>query len=104
MHSQHTGRLPNWPNDSGPRQSQRKHPSALASSKTASTGTSGFVASSSRWAWIDSTYHEMGKIPELYAVVDERLVDLSEEPRQTTRANPLQAWASAGLLALLHDR
>jgi len=51
-----------------------------------------------------AAYNEMGKIPELYAVVDERLVDLSEEPRQTTRANPLQAWASAGLLALLHDR
>jgi len=47
---------------------------------------------------------ELGKIPELYAVVDERLVDLSESAMGATRANPLQAWASAGLLALLQDR
>ena len=46
----------------------------------------------------------MGKIPELYAVVDEGLVDLSKTPMGATLANPLQAWASAGLLALLQDR
>jgi glycogen debranching enzyme len=51
-----------------------------------------------------AAYDEIGKIPELYAVVDERLVDLSESPMGATRANPLQAWASAGLLALLQNR
>ncbi len=51
-----------------------------------------------------AAYDEMGKIPELYAVVDEGLVDLFKTPMGATRANPLQAWASAGLLALLQDR
>jgi glycogen debranching enzyme len=53
-----------------------------------------------REALIDA-YRELGKIPELYAVVDDEIVDLSESPKGPVRANPLQAWASAGLLALL---
>ncbi|TLZ83054.1 MAG: hypothetical protein E6K11_00570 [Methanobacteriota archaeon] len=51
-----------------------------------------------------TAYDKLGKIPELYAVVDERLVNLSETPMGATSANPLQAWASAGLLALLRNR
>ena len=48
-------------------------------------------------------YDDLGKIPELYAVVDERIVDLSAKPVRGTRANPLQAWASAGLLDIVRD-
>ncbi len=47
-------------------------------------------------------FGELGKIPELYAVVDDRLVDLSvAESKAATKANPLQAWASAGLLDMI---
>ncbi len=48
--------------------------------------------------------HEaLGKIPELYAVADGELVDLSVDHPHGTRANPLQAWASAGLLDMLTE-
>ena len=53
-----------------------------------------------RQALIDA-YRGLGRIPELYAVLDDEVVDLSESPKGSVRANPLQAWASAGLLALL---
>jgi len=46
------------------------------------------------------TWQELGKIPELYAVVDGVLVDLSR-PGSRTRANPLQAWSSAALLDMI---
>lgn len=45
-------------------------------------------------------WDELGNIPELYAVENDTLVDLSESVR-TTRANPLQAWSSAGLLDMI---
>ncbi|HKZ99545.1 MAG TPA: hypothetical protein VJ326_08160 [Thermoplasmata archaeon] len=48
-----------------------------------------------------AVHEELGRIPELYAVVDDALVDLSREPIRGTRANPLQAWASAGLLDMV---
>ena len=44
---------------------------------------------------------ELGRIPELYAVVGDRLVDLSGATTPGARANPLQAWASAGLLDMV---
>ena len=44
---------------------------------------------------------ELGRIPELYAVVGERLVDLSGPTSPGAHANPLQAWASAGLLDMV---
>jgi glycogen debranching enzyme len=44
---------------------------------------------------------ELGKLPELYAVVDDSIVDLSEAPVAGTQANPVQAWASAGLLEMI---
>jgi glycogen debranching enzyme len=47
-----------------------------------------------------NVWEELGKIPELYAVVDDTLVDLSRGGYETS-ANPLQAWASAGLLDML---
>ena len=43
----------------------------------------------------------LGKIPELYAVVDDSIVDLSVSPRGRTQSNPVQAWASAGLLEMI---
>jgi len=47
-------------------------------------------------------YEELAKIPELYAVVDDKLVDLSAPtPNAEVQANPLQAWASAGLLDMI---
>jgi glycogen debranching enzyme len=47
-------------------------------------------------------YEKLGKIPELYAVVDDKLVDLStERAGASVRANPLQAWAAAGLLDMI---
>ena len=49
-------------------------------------------------------YGELGRIPELYAVVDDKLVDLCAPTRNVTvRANPLQAWASAGLLDMVSE-
>ncbi|MEA2089495.1 MAG: amylo-alpha-1,6-glucosidase [Thermoproteota archaeon] len=44
-------------------------------------------------------YKELGHIPELYAVVDGKIVDLSAFP--TRIANPMAAWASAGLLEMI---
>ena len=47
-------------------------------------------------------YRELGKMPEHYAVVDDKLVDLSiAAPNVGVRANPLQAWASGGLLDMI---
>ncbi len=46
-------------------------------------------------------YGELGHLPELYAVVDGRIIDLSASPIGGTSANPLQAWASAGLLEMI---
>ena len=48
------------------------------------------------------TWQELGKIPELYAVVDGVLVDLSRSGSRTA-SNPLQAWSSAGLLDMLSE-
>lgn len=47
------------------------------------------------------SHAELGRIPELYSVVNGRLHDLSKEPIGETQANPIQAWASAGLLDML---
>lgn len=44
-------------------------------------------------------YGELGHIPELYAVADGKIVDLSASP--TKIANPIAAWASAGLLEMI---
>jgi len=44
-------------------------------------------------------FEELGKIPELYAVVNDRIIELSH--REDLSANPLQAWSSAGLLEML---
>jgi glycogen debranching enzyme len=46
-------------------------------------------------------YEELGGIPELYGVVDDQIVDLSRGTKGSVRANPLQAWASAGLLDMI---
>jgi glycogen debranching enzyme len=46
-------------------------------------------------------YRALGKMPELYAVVRNEIVDVSTSAVRGVRANPIQAWASAGLLALL---
>jgi len=48
-------------------------------------------------------YRELGKIPELYAVVNDRIVDLSTSELAEASANPLQAWASAGLLEMIWE-
>jgi glycogen debranching enzyme len=45
-------------------------------------------------------WEELGKMPELYAVVDGSFVDLSR-PGSRTLANPLQAWSSAALFDML---
>lgn len=50
-----------------------------------------------------AAHESLRKIPELYAVVDDAIVDLSESPRSGTRANPVQAWASGGLLDMLSN-
>jgi glycogen debranching enzyme len=47
-------------------------------------------------------WDELGKIPELYSVVDGNLLDLSQEGRPAI-ANHLQAWSSAGLLDMVAD-
>jgi len=44
---------------------------------------------------------ELAHIPELYAVVNDKIVDLSASPIESTPVNPLQAWASAGLLQMI---
>jgi len=46
-------------------------------------------------------FGELGKIPELYAVVKDRIVDLSQ--MEGVFANPLQAWSSAGLLEMIWE-
>jgi glycogen debranching enzyme len=43
----------------------------------------------------------LNRIPELYAVENNNIVDLSEKDSST--ANPLQAWASAGLLEMIWE-
>jgi glycogen debranching enzyme len=44
-------------------------------------------------------FKELGGIPELYAVVDDRIIDLHEAER--VYANPLQAWSTAALLEMI---
>jgi len=46
-------------------------------------------------------FRELGKIPELYAVVNDKIVDLSQ--MEGVLANPLQAWSSAGLLEMIWE-
>jgi glycogen debranching enzyme len=46
-------------------------------------------------------FGELGKIPELYAVVNDKIVDLSQ--MESVLANPLQAWSSAGLLEMIWE-
>jgi glycogen debranching enzyme len=46
-------------------------------------------------------FRELGKIPELYGVVGDRIVDLSQ--MEGVLANPLQAWSSAGLLEMIWE-
>ena len=48
-----------------------------------------------------NAYAELGKIPEFYAVEGDEVVDLSEPTPRGVSANPLQAWASAGLLDMI---
>ena len=45
-------------------------------------------------------YKKLGKIPEFYAVSRGKVVDMSTLEKEP-RANPLQAWASAGLLEMI---
>jgi len=47
------------------------------------------------------TYTKLWKIPEFYAVIENEIVDLSETSIGGVSANPLQAWASAGLLEMI---
>ncbi len=44
-------------------------------------------------------FKELGGIPELYAVVDDRIIDLHEA--EHVYANPLQAWSTAALLEMI---
>jgi glycogen debranching enzyme len=46
-------------------------------------------------------YEELGKIPELYGVVNNKIIDFSSSQRRGASANPIQAWASAGLLEMI---
>lgn len=48
-----------------------------------------------------NAYIELGRIPELYAVKDGKIMDLSKSLVEDDSANPLQAWASAGLLEMI---
>ena len=48
-------------------------------------------------------FEELGKIPELYAVVKGKIVDLSKSSGKGVSANPVQAWSSAGLLEMLRE-
>jgi glycogen debranching enzyme len=43
----------------------------------------------------------LGRLPELYAVVDRKIVDLSSESIGGNRANPVQAWSIGALLDML---
>lgn len=46
-------------------------------------------------------YRKLGHIPELYVVVDDKIVDSSKSPMRDIPTNPLQACASAGLLEMI---
>ncbi|NIQ06943.1 MAG: amylo-alpha-1,6-glucosidase, partial [Candidatus Korarchaeota archaeon] len=46
-------------------------------------------------------YRELDKIPEFYTVAKGEIVDLSTSSIREAVSNPLQAWASAGLLAMI---
>lgn len=46
-------------------------------------------------------FRELGNIPELYGVVKDRIVDLSQV--EGVLANSLQAWSSAGLLEMIWE-
>ncbi len=46
-------------------------------------------------------FTELGRIPELYTVAKDRIVDLSQV--KDVLANPLQAWSSAGLLEMIWE-
>ena len=46
-------------------------------------------------------FGKLGKIPERYAVVNDRIVDLSQ--MEGASANPLQAWSSAGSLEMIWE-
>jgi len=46
-------------------------------------------------------YRELGKIPELYTVVNDRIIDQSQ--MEGVLANPLQAWSTAGLLEMIWE-
>lgn len=48
-------------------------------------------------------YQKLNKIPELYTVINNKIVDLSTPIKGVHHvlANPLQAWASAGLLEMV---
>ena len=46
-------------------------------------------------------YKKLGKIPEYYAVVNDKIVDMSIPESGRPLSNPLQAWASAGLLEMI---
>ncbi len=50
-------------------------------------------------------FKELGKIPELYSVVGNKIVDLSNDAGASwrTRANSLQAWSSCGLLEMVWE-
>lgn len=48
-------------------------------------------------------HEELGHLPELYAVVDDKIVDLSVRPVAGTAANPIQAWSIGALLDMLAD-
>ena len=47
------------------------------------------------------TYKKLGKIPEFYAVVNDKIVDMSIPKSGRPLSNPLQAWGSAGLLEMI---
>ena len=46
-------------------------------------------------------FRELGRIPELYGVVKDRIFNLSQV--EGVLANPMQAWASAGLLEMIWE-
>ena len=48
-------------------------------------------------------YSLLGEIPELYAVVDDHVIDLSSGAVHGTQANPIQAWSLGALLDMASD-
>lgn len=46
-------------------------------------------------------FGKLGKIPEFYGVVNDKIIDLSR--MEGVSANPLQAWSSAGLLEMIWE-